>query len=109
MKKISTIIREELKKSDIWKKQKLIKTLNGLNEINTKNYQWFEDETGQWVIHIDNYRSPVILYYYIPWVESFCNDYAINRFEFSQILLDWSIHNVNLNVYKLQGDMSEIL
>lgn len=106
---IKNIIKEELTKVQQWKKNKLIKKLDELNENNTQNYQWFEDDTTQWVIHIDKHVSPLILYYYIPWCTEFCDDYNMTRSEFSLILKDWAIHNVDSRVEKLQGDMSEVL
>ena len=100
---IKNIIREELKKSDIWKKQKFLSIINNLYGRDRDNFEWFEDETGQWALYID--RKISVIYYYTPWLRDICENYNIDIIEARTLLLEWA-KNMSYKVFQIIGDNS---
>ena len=100
---IKNIIKEELKKSEIWKKQKFLSIINNLDGRNREDFEWFEDETGQWILFPDENNS--VMYYYIPWMKDICENYNIDIIEARTYLLEWA-RNMSYKVFQVNGDNS---
>jgi len=103
---IKDIIREELflNKGLIWKVNKLLSVIKKLEFKSINSFDYYEDNTGQWILYID--KENRVLYYYASWFFEFRDNYNISGIDMRKILLQWA-KDMGYNVHTIKVDFSD--
>lgn len=105
---IKDIIREELflNKGLKWKANKLLSVIKKFEFKTINGFDYYEDDTGQWILYID--KSNPVLYYYASWFFEFRDNYNISGIDMRKVLLQWAKdvgYNVNITKIDFSDDI----